>query len=695
MFYNKRVKLFVIITGLLMLIPIARLVQLQFFSGPTYLSEIERLQQGRSEQTQTIRGNILDRNGLIIAAEVPIFKLYVTYDKVTCYADPNIQAAIQMEARRSGDAKQALAEVNQEIAKGKELIAYLLLMCEEYGYAASEIEQKIHAYNQDIWNQRMFQAWRNNCRNTALYLENENHIGSTPGDLARKDFIRSFPDPNDQIRLITDPKYNILEMYSFYPLIEIHENHLFDAEKTLLQLDAKGVEITAQASRNYPYQTAAAQLIGWVGPATQESDFEIFEDERLAQYQDGELCGRGNGIEYVCEPILRGKRGELVYDIDKKLVDHTEKTFGQNVYLTLDIELQQEIETYLMNHDFRSCCDPGKAVVVLDVQSNEILAMVSVPVFNLNTARYDYNKLKEKPYPMRNRCLSEHYPPGSVAKPLVAVAALESGVITAQESIACLSTPPPSGWPRCLVQRVYHTGHDVYWPGQNNVRNAIRGSCNIYFSRVAERMDVNTLRAWFMKFGYGQTIPLTEPIANLLNDGFEPRTLRQVPGNVLSRPGSRRLAGIGQGTMLVTPLQVANSMATLARNGQFLYPSLFQMNTDHSATSHTPTDTGISQSVMNVILDGMHAVVYESHGSAKTEFSKTDFDQYGVKVYGKTGSTEAPENAWFAGFAQDRSGRAVAISVLVEGGESGGTDAAPVARDILEFCVLHGYLGIP
>jgi penicillin-binding protein 2 len=228
------------------------------------------------------------------------------------------------------------------------------------------------------------------------------------------------------------------------------------------------------------------------------------------------------------------------------------------------------------------------------------------------------------------------------------------------------------------------------WPAQNNARNAIKGSCNIYFSRLAERIELRTLQTWFSKFGYGRIVPLTRPLQFTADEGFDLRSLRQASGQIIDNPGDRRLAGIGQSDMRVTPLQVANSMATLARRGQFLYPSLFQMNTNKAAI---PQDLGISQNVMDVVLDGMDAVVNEIHGSAREAFLETDFSRCGVRVYGKTGSTEGPENAWFSGFARDKSGRTLAIAVVVEGGQSGGRDAAPLARDILDFCVKHGYLG--
>ncbi len=696
MFYNKRVKIFVVTTGLLVLIPICRLAQLQLFSSPAYLQEVERLLDGDSQQTQTIRGRILDRHGRVIASEEPLFKLYVRYDMITCYTDPNVQQAMRLAAQKKTNPSKALANVNEKIEKGLERIAYLLTLCDEFGFSAEEIKQKIDSENRNIWHGRIFQAWRNNCLTSPLHLQYKGREGAAPGKLARADFIQAFPDKNERILLISSENYKILEMHSFFPLVELRDDeNLFEIINALHDMNMKGAEVTTQAARNYPYKTAASQLIGWVGPATQTSDIKTFEHDRLSKYQDGELCGREDGIERVCEPILRGRRGELTYDLDRNLVERTEKSFGQDIKLTIDIELQQEIENYLITYPHRACCKPGKAAVVLDVQTNEILALVSVPVYDLNTARYDYAKLQgdKEARPLINRAINEHYPPGSVAKPIVAIAGLESGTFTAQKTVACLSTPPPAGWPRCWIQRQRNIGHDDQWPGQNNARNAIKGSCNVYFSRLAQAIELRTLQTWFSKFGYGRIVPLTRPLEFALDAGFELRTLRQVPGHILALPGERRLAGIGQGRMMVTPLQVANSMATIARDGRFLNPLLFQIDTSHADTSNISEDLGISRPVLNVVIDGMHAVVNEIHGTAHEAFQKMDFARYGVHVYGKTGSTEGPEHAWFSGFAKDKSKRILAIALVVEGGQSGSTDAAYLAPDILNFCVQRGYLG--
>ena len=156
----------------------------------------------------------------------------------------------------------------------------------------------------------------------------------------------------------------------------------------------------------------------------------------------------------------------------------------------------------------------------------------------------------------------------------------------------------------------------------------------------------------------------------------------------------KKYFGIGQGNLRVTPLQVANEMAVIARGGIYKSPRLFR---DPLQGEEEEINLGISPETLAVVYDGMAAVVNETNGTANKEFSNmiSTFAQQDVKVYGKTGSTEAPEHAWFGGFAEEKGGRKLALAVIVEGGQHGSSDAAPLIRDILQFCIEAGYLGIP
>ena len=149
--------------------------------------------------------------------------------------------------------------------------------------------------------------------------------------------------------------------------------------------------------------------------------------------------------------------------------------------------------------------------------------------------------------------------------------------------------------------------------------------------------------------------------------------------------------GIGQGNLRVTPLQVANAMAAIARGGLYKLPRLFIE--DHNDSGFDSVHLNLSAETLAVVREGMSAVVNEPGGTAYREFQHSRFAQQGVEVFGKTGSTEDPDHAWFAGFAEDDTGRSISIAVVVEGGEHGSSDAGPLARDIVQFCIDTGYIG--
>jgi penicillin-binding protein 2 len=301
--------------------------------------------------------------------------------------------------------------------------------------------------------------------------------------------------------------------------------------------------------------------------------------------------------------------------------------------------------------------------------------------------------------------------------------------------ISCPAKKAPQGWPSCWIYlRNNWLCHDNLW--KNNARIAIKGSCNIYFSHLADRIDPLILQNWLFRFGYGHCTRLAlcvvrdEPNATL-NTQYAIRDFRQVQGQISNvppketitsfeqvpplEPSERRWFGIGHGNLRVTPLQAANAMATIARGG--VYKSVRLLDyieapaddsndidanqpkvTKPNKFDNLPDDStplNISAGTLATVYDGMHAVVEEPGGTAYQEFmhSLPFFDARGIRLYGKTGSTTNPEHAWFAGFAKDDKGRALAIAIVVEGGQHGAEDAAPLGRDILEFCSDAGYLG--
>jgi len=675
--YTRRIRIFIIISAAVLLVCLLRLVQMQLQSGSAIQEKIKqlKLQQGRSVRLMTTRGRILDAKSRVLAEDKPRFYIGVEYG-VTCFADERFVKAdfLRFDRRVSYAAFQEkqrsrLVELEQIIDK-----------CSGFGVSREDIEDRIERINDTIWNLREYIAWKRS--------------------FPERSFEQAFGDANE--RLVLAAKVNIAEMEKTWPLVELKDSEdIFTAQVEFSE--TAGVHILADVNRFYPYGPVGCHTIGWVGRASQAPDKELFGDDELAGYLEGELCGREDGVEYVCEAVLRGRRGKAVYDIDNNLVSRTENRPGADVKLTLDIELQKDIEDYMSDCELNENCEAPTAAVVINVADGDILALVSRPGYDLNNIRQDYGRLLvDAGQPLLNRAINKVYPPGSVVKPLILIAALESGRVARDEIISCPAAEAPAGWPNCWIFNRFGVGHSDSWA--NNARNAIKGSCNIYFSRVAARLEPGVLQRWLYEFGYGRAVSLGP--ANFLQM-VKGRSFRQAQGVISSSvpkgrvlsfgdlpalsEGERRFFGIGQGNLRVTVLQVANAMAAIGRGGIYKPPRL--IGGDPNAPDVDGVNLNVSPQSLDVVREGMAAVVSEPGGTAEPAFRYSGFKGRGINVFGKTGSTELPDTAWFAGFAEDARGGKVALALVVEGGQHGSRDAAPLARRIIDFCIKAGYLG--
>jgi len=429
--YEKRIKIFVILMAALLVVCLFRLTQMQLLPNSSLHEEIEELKHQRSLSVRlnTVRGGILDRKGRVLAADEARFQLCISY-KLSSFADERLLGLKSPE----------------ELEAGREDLQQIIDKCTYFGLECAEIEDKIRKINDSVWNLRLFQAWRKNCSNSELFERYRNNLLAVKRTDFVADFERNFPRSDERLALVSQT--NIAEMYEDRPLLELKtDDDVFTAQ--LEFMNTEGVRILPKIHRSYPYHSVAAQTIGWVGPAQGKMPLADTADE-LSSYLPGEVSGQRPGVEYVCESILRGRRGEEVYDIDRQLVRRTETQLGEDVTLTLDIELQKRIEEYLAEYEHDAECTGPMSAVVIDVVGGEILAMVSLPSFDLNRIRYDYGDVASDPnQPLLNRAIYELYPPGSVIKPVILIAGLQSGAITADKVISCPARPADDGWPNC------------------------------------------------------------------------------------------------------------------------------------------------------------------------------------------------------------------------------------------------------
>jgi penicillin-binding protein 2 len=690
--YDKRLKVFVIICALPFAAAIGRLAQMQLISESSYRRSINDIQQNKVKPLRTVRGSILDRNGRLVAANHPRFWLCISYN-LTQFADERFwQAELVRCASQKGGMDAALAKLKKNNEKKRAALQEVIDKCVTlYRMEPEEIDNRFARINDRVWNLRSFVAWYRNCIHSDLRRRYQNGEINVDHAAAMADFEKEYPQPAQRLALISDVM-DLAETKKRWQLVELAGDE--DILSAQLQfMNNPDIEVVPGEVRLYPYGSVAAQTVGWVG-LVQQRDMKLFEGDHLADYMQNEYSGR-SGVEYVCEALLRGRRGEEVRTFDNSnILERTETIPGKDVKLTIDFDLQKRIETMLAD----SSAAPTAAVVI-DVASGDILTLASLPTFNVENVRQDYGDLlKQQPCPLRNRAISEQYPPGSVIKPVILAAGLEERVISESDVISCPSHNAADNWPNCMIWRESHVGHDSLW--FNNARNAVKGSCNVYFSHLADRLSSAQLQKWLSNFGYGcdvLEVPAKEIAdANYVNierpfpqsDGCISSGRANEPNSIAA--GERRFFGIGQGSLRVTVLQVANAMAVISRRGIYKPPHLIIVDNNDTWQG---CSLGISSHTLEVVRGGMYAVVNESHGTAHNAFASSELLGGGISVFGKTGSTERPEHAWFAGFAEDSRGRAVAIAVIVEGGQLGSKDAAPLGRKILEACVSAGYIG--
>lgn len=447
---------------------------------------------------------------------------------------------------------------------------------------------------------------------------------------------------------------------------------------TLWEMDTEipGIEFAAEPVRAYPYGPLAAQILGYVGMA----DPRQADDRAEFFYYIADPIGK-SGIEQICNEKLRGSPGQRLVLVNstgfvhQELEAPTEAENGFDIRLTLDLEAQKIAEELIAPFT--------GSIVVLNANTGAVIAMASSPSFNpedfvpkISSEKFsELNRNPNKPF--LNRAISGSYMPGSIIKPLTALAALEAG-IDPEETIDCTgrTTYGYGGGIRCNSR----FGH-----GPLDLRHAIMRSCNVYFVDRAVEIGIDKLSPVYESAGIGAKtgIELSDRTGHLPRN--TPRWSRSETAYV----------GFGQGKIEVTPLQAASYIAAIGNGGTLWKPYLIeQVLAPGTATNPVsvfdaaPAVRGrlaASKQNIQIVREGMFLVVNESGGSgSRAKNSK-------VEVFGKTGTADVVagddvyKNVWFAGFATDPSnGQTYSIVVLIERGDSGGLSAAPLVGQFFE-----------
>lgn len=457
------------------------------------------------------------------------------------------------------------------------------------------------------------------------------------------------------------------------------------------ELSIPGVVIEATTTRQY-HTTYAAHLLGRVAA--------IDPDEWTSYYKTADIDGDGEpdyqmndtvgkeGAERAFENYLRGSSGvrALERNTSGKVVSETWLTDpkpGNNVVLTIDLDLQGTVEDVLANSipKLASKEVQGAACVILDVNNGDVLASASYPTFSLAAYGQDIAKNGSDPLrPLFNRALLGTYPPGSTFKMVTAIAGLEEGIITPSTKILDKGayTYYPGTPPKCWIYRQHGTTH-----GLVNVSEAIKVSCNYFFYDVGRRLGIDRLVDYATRFGLGQKtgIELGEkPGVMASREYTESRGQKWYDGNTLS-------VAIGQENSAFTPIQLANYIATLVNGGTRYSTHLLK---EVKASDFTSVEYSYQPQVLSTIdiqpknLEAVKAgtLALTSDGSVSRYFQNL-----GVKVGAKTGSAQisaqTESNAVFVCFAPYDKPE-IAMAIVVEHGGSG-SELGAMAADILSY----------
>ena len=427
------------------------------------------------------------------------------------------------------------------------------------------------------------------------------------------------------------------------------------------------VDITVNPLRFYPARNLASHIVGYVGKISRD-------DPRLlsGEYSMHDLVGK-NGIEREYEYILHGQDGQKIVEVDRKslfveVLDRQPPVPGNDIILTIDLPLQAALEQALSNRI--------GAAVAIDPRNGEVLAMVSSPAYDPNffvgpVPADQFSVMLNDPRRLFfNRAVQGQYPLGSVFKLMTAVSGLESGVISSNTSYA------DSG-KYSLGDMTVRNFHNARY-GRINLLYALRVSCNTFFCNFSTKIGVDTISYYASLFGFGRKTDIELPYeaSGLIPSKQWKRDTQHLPWY----PGDTVNLSIGHGFLLVTPLQVACMTAAIANNGTLYPPRLVRGYTvgrtiNPVAPPAEPLHIPVSSETLKLVQRGMWEVVNTDNGSGKRAALP------GVVIAGKTGSAMLATKtyAWFAAYAPFSNPR-IAIAVVVENAQTGGRDAAPIAR---------------
>ena len=614
---------------------IATLFNLQIVNGENYREQSEK-RMLRTKNITAPRGEIYDRNGVILATNK------LSYD-VELYK-------VRVSTKEQNDGILRLVEILNENS--------------DKVYSTFPVNDDLNGFNFE--NTEEEQKWKKEMK-----LDSTLTFDQVIDKYIEKYELQDYSDNRlNQIKMI-EIKYEAnLNGYSLFNSATIAKDI---SQKSVAKIGEEkykiyGISIVSVPKRYYPNGNLLSHTIGYVSKISSTE----YEKKKEQGYNVNSVIGKA-GIEQSFEKYLRGNDGVIKEETDtlgnvSSQTETTEAKSGDNVTLTIDYRLQKVAEESLLNtiNGLQNGTLVGKkfsdanagAVVVLDVDSGEVLASASYPTYDINSliggiSIKDWNALQNNSlHPMVNRVVSGIYSPGSTFKMLVGMAGLMNGKITVDEKYYDPGIYPYGYHPKCWLYTDRHMTH-----GWINIEGAIKGSCNCYFYEVGRRIGISEIVKYAKLFGLGQKtgIELSGEAAGTIagaddksEDGLKsPWYL----GDTLS-------AAIGQSGSSYTPIQLANYIATIANGGKLNKVSLIKSvdnevagtsesladinkyTSEYTGVNFEEKDLNINSEYIDAIKKGMLSVTSETGGTSYIVFKNSD-----IQVAGKTGTAQSHDRS--------------------------------------------------
>ena len=736
-----------------------QVVRLSVAEHGEHLKNVERFLSD-SRWLPASRGSIRDRNGVVLATDRTSWDVLLQYDAIDggwarSRARKAALEAIGRDAWRELSPEARDAEIDRhEDAFARLLDEQVFLpIIKAGGLTRDEFEARLGAIMTRV--ERQAVSYREN-RKEALRRK---YGGDAPIDVIAKERAPSQLDAHVILENV-EPETAFLfqQLQVTIPgtvSVEPSMRRVRPFDETKVVVDRSDFPSPVRSSRAVELELdgVADHIVGYVRDVYAEDvaarPFRTRDGaEDLKGYREGRDQIGSRGVERTAEDALRGTRGKVMSDLRSGGEERIDPIAGLDVDLTIDIKLQAKLHGILMPEvglarvaqyqvgwekdgtpkrgPLPVGTDLNAAIVVLDIDTGEILAAVSSPTLADGRAMTKEDRARD--LPMLFRPFEGSYPPGSILKPIIVCAAAAEGVLGPDEKIDCRGHyfPDRDDMLRCHVFRPAEGRTATHGP--LDAPGALARSCNIFFYTLGDRLGVDRLVPWFEKFGMG-----ARPNAGL---AYERRDVVEQPdggklertivvgeatGSIprLAAPDgappkrdrvSEALLGIGQGALTWTPLQAAQAYATIARGGVVVQPTIFKS----LVGQRTNIDLGIPGWAIDECFAGLRAAVAEGYGSGhhitlRDGTREPLFDVPGVRIWGKTGTaTAAPlkidldgdgteeriqtDHAWFVGLAGGEGGRPrFSIAVILEHGGSGGKVAGPIAVEAIRALASEGY----